>query len=99
MRRFRMTRTIACSLSLLMPFIVTFPAVLLMVNLPRMPSTVSALVVIAMAAGILVLRVHFASWYARDKGRSGGWGMLGVFGILGWCVLWLLDDRGFRFVQ
>ena len=99
MWRPRMNRTIACMLSLFMPVIVVFPVVLLLVNLPTLSKNASAFFLIAAAAGIIALRVHFASWYARDKGRSGAWGVLGVFGILGWCVLWMIDDRGIRFVR
>jgi hypothetical protein len=99
MRRMRMTRTIACLLSLFIPLIVVFPAVLVFVSLPRMPEWLSAFLLIAVAAGIIALRVHFASWYARDKGRAAGWGMLGALGIVGWLFLWSLNDQGFRFVR
>ncbi len=94
-----MTRTIAWLLSLFMPIIVVVPIVLVFINLPRIPQSASAFVWIAAAAGIISLRIHFASWYARDKGRAGSWGLLGALGFLGWLVLWSIEDRGFRFVR
>ena len=99
MRRFRMTRTIACLLSLFMPLIVVVPAVTLLVSLPGISSEILSLAILVVAAGVIALRVHFASWYVNDKGRNRAWGFLGAIGIIGWLFLWSLDDRGFRFVR
>ena len=84
-------------LSLFMPIIVVVPVVLVFINLPRLPQTASAFVWIATIAGIISLRIHFASWYARDKGRAGGWGLLAALGLFGWLVLWSIEDRAFHF--
>ena len=100
MRRIRLTRVRACLLSLFMPVLVGIPAALV---LPLLPNDLSpgtfAFILIAVAAFIIAVRVHFASWYAGDKGRSESWGLLGALGILGWLVLWSLEDRGFRFTR
>ncbi len=80
-----------------MPLVVAPVAVLLLVVLPQMPRNVLAFGVLAFAALIIALRVHFASWYARDKGCDESWGLLGALGLVGWLFLWSLNDRGFRF--
>jgi hypothetical protein len=35
----------------------------------------------------------------RDKGRNRSWGIAGIFGILGWIVLWSLSDLSESRVQ
>lgn len=51
---------------------------------------IGMLLVVAVAA---TMRVYFAVWYVRDKGRNGAWGIAGGLGFLGWVLLWLLADR------
>ena len=60
-------------------------------NEPPTAVTVAAVAVFAIAA--LFIRVHFAMWYARDKGRSSALGLLALFGLLGWLLLIFTEDR------
>ena len=93
-----MTRARACVLSLFGPLVLVVPAILL-ISIPRLSKSVLGFVIILMFGLALAIRVHFARWYASDKGRSEGWAAVAIAGIWGWLVLWGLEDRGFRFVR
>lgn len=41
----------------------------------------------------LFIRVYFAMWYARNKGRSSALGLFALFGFLGWLFLIVTEDR------
>lgn len=44
-------------------------------------------------AAAFAIRVYFAMWYARDKGRSSALGFMALFGVLGWLFLIVTEDR------
>ena len=52
---------------------------------------VTSVVVVVLAA--FFIRVYFAIWYARDKGRSSALGLLALFGLVGWLFLIVTEDR------
>ncbi|HYI12594.1 MAG TPA: hypothetical protein VEK57_26320 [Thermoanaerobaculia bacterium] len=89
-----MTRIAAILLSFFGPIV---PGILLLLflasfdNEPPTVVTVGAFVLAILAA--LGIRVHFAMWYARDKGRSSALGLLALFGLLGWLFLIVTEDR------
>ena len=91
-----MTRVRASLLSLFSPLIV-IALVVAILSIPSLSERVITFVVLAAIALALALRVSFAWWYVKDKGRDEAWGFAAVFGIWGWLVLWSLEDRGFRF--
>jgi hypothetical protein len=89
-----MTRTIAALLSIFGPLV---PAILLalvfafFVNEPT--DAFSAFAALLFVTAALTIRVYFAAWYARDKGRSGALGFFALFGLLGWLFLFVTEDR------
>lgn len=97
MRRFRMSRLKTSLISLFLPIPALLLIALLISVLPQLSGNVLAFGVLVLGAGVIAMRVHFGSWYARDKGRSESWGLLAAFGIMGWLVLWSLRDDGFQF--
>jgi hypothetical protein len=54
--------------------------------------TNSTIFAVAYFIGI-VIRVAAAAWYVNDKDRHAAWVFFSLFGLLGWIVLWCLDDR------
>lgn len=89
-----MTRTVALFLSFFGP---AFPGILLLLFFAAFDNEPPTAVVVASVAifviGALFMRVYFAMWYARDKGRSSALGLLALFGLLGWLVLIVTEDR------
>ena len=59
----------------------------------ELPDAVGAIGMILFVIAALTIRVYFAAWYARDKGRSGALGLMSLFGLLGWLFLVLMEDR------
>src|SRR5215212_10039774 len=82
-----MTRTAAVLLSFFGP---AFPLILLLLFFALFDNEPPAVVmVISMAIFViaaLFMRLYFAMWYARDKGRHSALGLLALFGLLGLAV-------------
>jgi heme/copper-type cytochrome/quinol oxidase subunit 3 len=89
-----MTRIRALILSYYGP---TLPAVFLLLLLAPLnsepPTIVIVLAAALMATSAVFIRVYFAMWYARQKGRSSALGWLALFGFLGWLFLIVTEDR------
>lgn len=89
-----MTRMTAVLLSYFGPAV---PGILLLLffaafdSEPPVALMLTALVLTLIAA--LYIRVYFAMWYARAKGRSSALGLLSLFGLLGWISLIVTEDR------
>jgi len=89
-----MTRTYAALLFFFGPALALIPLLLFFASLDREPPTVvtaSSIVVFLIAA--LSIRVYCGTWYARDKNRHPAWGLLALFGLLGWFFLILVEDH------
>ena len=73
------------------------PGILLLLFFAAFDSEPPAVVMVAGAVifviAALVIRIYFATWYARDKGRSSALGLLALFGWLGWLFLIVTEDR------
>src|SRR5215212_86479 len=89
-----MTRTAAVLLSFFGP---AFPLILLLLFFALFDNEPPAVVMmISMAVFViaaLFIRLYFAMWYARDKGRHSALGLLALFGLLGWLFLIMTEDR------
>lgn len=89
-----MTRTSAVLISFFGPIVPGMLLLLFFAALDREPPlavTIAGVTVFVIAA--LFIRIYFAVWYARDKGRSGALGLLALFGLLGWLFLIVTEDR------
>jgi amino acid transporter len=60
---------------------------------PPIPPLGVALGALAVILTGTVLLIAGLSWYAKAKGHSGWWGLLGLLSIIGLLVLALLPDR------
>lgn len=89
-----MTRIAAVLLSYFGPVV---PAVLLLLFFAAFDSEPPVVVIVAsvvlVVAAALFIRLYFAMWYARAKGRSGALGLLALFGLFGWLFLIVTEDR------
>jgi intracellular septation protein A len=89
-----MTRTAAICLSFLGPLVPMILIFLFFSTFDRViPTGVDVAGAIILVASVVFIRIYFAAWYARDKGRSGALGLLSLFGLLGWLVLIFAQDR------
>lgn len=57
------------------------------------PNTLALLAMVFLFAGTLMFLIGLA-YYAKAKGQSGAWGLLGFLSFIGWIWLALLPDRG-----
>lgn len=89
-----MTRIAAVLLSFFGP---ALPLILILLFFAALdgepPRAVTATAVVIFVIAALFIRVYFAMWYARDKGRSSALGLLALFGLLGWLFLIVTEDR------
>lgn len=97
LRNLRLTRRTACLLSLFGPALLIIPLLLVLMATRELKgsgaSDVFGLIgMLLFVAAVVTVRFYFARWYARDKGRHPAWGIAGVFGFLGWVMLWCLAD-------
>lgn len=89
-----MTRTAAMLLSIFGPLFPAFLLVLVFAFFDNDPPAWAAVVSIGLfVIATLAIRVYFAMWYARDKGRSSALGWMALFGLLGWLFLLVTEDR------
>jgi hypothetical protein len=94
-----LTRTTACLMSLFGADLLLVPFLLLVMAARASQANGGAHDVLGLigmllfVAAIVSIRFYFARWYARDKGQHVAWGIAGVFGFLGWVMLWRLTDR------
>ncbi|HEV7764632.1 MAG TPA: hypothetical protein VGQ76_06500 [Thermoanaerobaculia bacterium] len=89
-----MTRIGAVLLSYFGPVL---PGVLLLLFFAAFDSEPPTIVMVAAAVLVVIaalfIRLYFAMWYVRDKGRNGALGFLALFGLLGWIFLIVTEDR------
>jgi len=89
-----MTRIAAAVLSMFGPVLLSSLLVLFFVALDHKPPTVVGMIGVGLLViGALTMRVYFAIWYVRDKGRSSALGLIALFGLLGWLFLFMTEDR------
>jgi len=89
-----MTRTAAALLSMFGPALPVVVLVFFFASFDNEPPVaVGVAGVVVMIAAALTMRVYFAVWYVRDKGRSPALGLLSLFGLLGWLFLIVTEDR------
>ncbi len=88
-----MTRIRAILLSHFGPLIPAFVILLFFAALDEPSNVLVGVGVAIYVSAAVFLRIYFAVWYARDKGRSGALGLFALFGVLGWLFLIITDDR------
>ena len=89
-----MTRMTAALLSMFGPIVPGILFILFFAFFDDEPPTWLAVAgIILLVVTALTVRVYFAMWYARDKGRSSALGLLALFGLLGWLFLIVTEDR------
>lgn len=93
----RLTRRTACLMSLFGPALLIIPLLLILMATRQFKGNSASDVLgqigmLLLVAAVVSMRFYFARWYARDKGRHAAWGIAGVFGFLGWVMLWCLAD-------
>lgn len=97
-RSLHLTRTTAWLLSLFGPGLLLVPLLLVVMAMRAFQAygggndVLGLIGMLLFVAAAVTMRVYFARWYALDKGQGGAWGIAGVFGLLGWLLLWRLAD-------